>query len=87
MEFSLTKNNDLQGETGRLKNIINDKSEEVERLKNKNSQLEFFLVEAKGKENRLNEYENKIALLTAEIERLSNGLKASEDMVKIYYSF
>ena len=65
----------LSAEFTRMKDILERKLQEIDDWKAKCSQYEVLLSEAKNEEPRRKETENKLDLLTREIEKLSNALR------------
>ena len=61
----------LSYEIERLRQVIDLRQRELEEWKSKYSSLEIKITEFRGSETRLFEYENRIALLSSEIERLN----------------
>jgi chromosome segregation ATPase len=61
----------LSYEIERLKQVINLRQKELEDWRSKYSSLEIKISESRGKESRIFEIENRVTLLTSEIERLN----------------
>ena len=81
--------NMLQRELERLNDILRGKHDDLEKEKVKRSKLEANISVIKSLEMRIEEYENKIAMITSEIERLNNLLGKERDekekfRIKIY---
>ena len=62
----------LAYEIERLKQIVDLRTRELEEWRSKYSSLEIKINEFRGGEGRLYEYENRIAMLSTEIERLNS---------------
>ena len=73
------KNGLLNGEIDRLNNMLRGKTQETEDLKIRHSKLESSLIQYKNIEAKVQEYEATIALLTQEIERLNNMVRAKAE--------
>lgn len=74
--------NELSGEIQRLNEILRTKLQELSILENKlqylggeNQRLEAELHQHGDKDSKIEDYENKFALISLEVERLNNNLK------------
>jgi chromosome segregation ATPase len=74
--------NDLSGEVQRLNEVLRTKLQECSILENKSHQLaaerdrlQAALLSEGNNRSKLEDYENKFALISLEIERLNSGLK------------
>lgn len=74
--------NDLSGEIQRLNEILRTKLQEVSILENKmqylageKHRLDNELHQHGDKDSKIEDYENKFALISLEVERLNNNLK------------
>jgi len=65
----------LTYEIERLRQILDMRDKEIEDWKSRYSKMEIQITEFRGKEGRLMEYENRIAMMASELERL-NGFIA-----------
>jgi DNA repair exonuclease SbcCD ATPase subunit len=65
-----------------LNRVLRQRAEEIDNWKSRYSKIEISITEYKGLEGRLREYENRIALLSQEIERLNGVLKARADEIE-----
>ena len=72
----------LNSELDRLNGLLRNKQQEVEDYKTRHSRLEQSIVEYRTIETKLRDYEGKVAMLTQEIERLTNLLRAKNDEVE-----
>ena len=73
--------NEINMEISRLNDELNYKNRENGELKNKLSKLEITIRELREREALIIEYENKIALLSQEVERLNSLLKRKGDEI------
>lgn len=62
--------------------MLRGKSQEVEDYKVKYIRVETELKEFRGVESRIREYENQLALLTQEVERMNNLLRNKNDEIE-----
>ena len=74
----------LSQEIERLNNMLRVKDEDISQWRSRYDQLEISNREFGSYKSRLTEYENKIALLSQEIERLNSMLRTKDDEL---YSF
>jgi uncharacterized small protein (DUF1192 family) len=72
----------LTQEIERLNGVLRQRAEEIDNWKSRYSKIEISITEYKGLEGRLREYENRIALLSQEIERLNGVLKSRADEIE-----
>ena len=71
----------LTQEIERLNSMMRGKSDEIEQWKVRCSKYEISISEYRSYDNKLKDYENRIALLSQEIERLNSMLKTrSQDI-------
>jgi Tfp pilus assembly protein PilN len=71
----------LSSELDRTNGLLRGRQQEIDDYKTRNSRLEQSLVEYRTIEAKVRDYEGKIAMLTQEIERLTNLLRAKNDEV------
>jgi len=70
------KNALLNKEVERLNKLVRGQNDELTDFRTKYTKVESSLKEYREIEHRVREFESKIALLTQEIERLNNLLRA-----------
>ena len=69
LEILIHEKSGIEGELRRIQDILQTKNREIEDWRNKHNSLEINIVELKSSQRKLFEYENKIAMLSQEIER------------------
>jgi uncharacterized small protein (DUF1192 family) len=72
----------LEAEIRKLKEFLEIRSRETEEWRSKYSRIEITVTELKGSQSKLIEYENRIALLSSEIERLNQIMKRKNDEIE-----
>lgn len=72
----------LSKEIQRLNNIIRNKDQELNDNRTKFNKYESKINEFKNIEVYLKDYENKVALMTKEIDRLNNLIKTKNDDIE-----
>jgi uncharacterized small protein (DUF1192 family) len=63
----------------RLNGLLRSRQQEIDDYKTRHSRLEQSLIQYRTIEVKVLDYEGKIALLTQEVERLTNLLRAKND--------
>jgi len=69
------KNGILNAELERLNGLLRGKAQEVDDYRVRHSKLESTLVQYRTIENKAQEYEQSLTLMTQEIERLNNVIR------------
>lgn len=74
----------MSEEIERQHSVIKSRNDELEQWKQKNGKLELQIVNIRQLEAKLAEYENRIALMSQEIERLNYQIKGRSEEIGTY---
>ena len=81
VRFNMEKSN-WENDMRRLRDLLDARTKENEDLKIRYGKLEVNLGEFKGSQAKIIEYENRLALMSSEIERLNAILKKKSDEIE-----
>lgn len=65
-----------------MKEFLEIRTRENEEWRSRYSKLEITITDLRGSQAKLTEYENRIALLSSEIERLNQIMKRKSDEIE-----
>ena len=81
LEIMIHEKSGMEGELHRLQDILEHRNHEIDEWRKKYSSLEVTIIELRSSQGKLFEYENKIALLSQEIERLQSMMKLRNEEI------